>query len=168
MLALYRSGRRAEALDIYRRSRDRLVNELGIEPGPELRSLASRVLNQDPSLGWTAPAASAGEVIEPTGAFVGRKRELADLQRGLEDIQRGHGSLFVISGEPGIGKTALTEQFAVRVADRNARVLSGRVGSLAVLRHIGPGSSACASSCANRSPACSSPNSGQAPRTSPR
>ena len=50
MLALYRSRRQAEALAAYRRSRDRLVDELGIEPGPELRSLASRVLNQDPGL----------------------------------------------------------------------------------------------------------------------
>jgi tetratricopeptide (TPR) repeat protein len=103
-----------------------LVDELGIEPGPELRSLASLVLNQDPSLGWTAPPAGAGEVIKPTGAFVGRKRELADLQRGLDDLQQGRGSLFLISGEPGIGKTALTEQFAVRAAKRDARVLSGR------------------------------------------
>ena len=126
MLALYRSGRQAEALEIYRRSRDRLVEELGIEPGPELRLLASRVLNQDPSLDWTAPAASVEEVINPTGAFVGRKRELADLRRGLDDVQRGHCSLFLINGEPGIGKTALTEQFAARVAEHDARVLSGR------------------------------------------
>ena len=126
MLALYRSGRQAEALDVYRRSRERLVDELAIEPGPELRSLASRVLNQDPSLVWTAPSATASEVIAPTGAFVGRKRELAELRRGLDDIQRGHGSLFLISGEPGIGKTALTDQLAAGVAERDARVLSGR------------------------------------------
>ena len=126
MLALYRSERQAEALEVYRRSRDRLVDELGIEPGPELRLLASRVLNQDPGLGWTAPPASAEDVIEPTGAFVGRKRELADLHRGLDDLQQGHGSLFLISGEPGIGKTALTEQFTARVGQRHLRVLSGR------------------------------------------
>jgi DNA-binding SARP family transcriptional activator len=126
MLALYRSERQAEALEVYRRSRDRLVDELGIEPGPELRLLASRVLNQDPGLGWTAPPASAEDVLEPTGAFVGRKRELADLHRGLDDLQRGHGSLFLISGEPGIGKTALTEQFTARVGQRHLRVLSGR------------------------------------------
>jgi tetratricopeptide (TPR) repeat protein len=126
MLALYRSGRQAEALDVYRRSRDRLVDDLGIEPGPELRSLASRVLNQDPTLAWAPPPASAGEVIEPTGAFVGRERELADLRRGLDDIQRGHSSLFLISGEPGIGKTALIEHFAARVAEHDVRVLFGR------------------------------------------
>jgi DNA-binding SARP family transcriptional activator len=71
MLALYRSGRQAEALEVYRQSRDRLVDELGIEPGPELRSLASRVLNQDPGLGWTAPPTSTGEVIESTRALRG-------------------------------------------------------------------------------------------------
>jgi DNA-binding SARP family transcriptional activator/tetratricopeptide (TPR) repeat protein len=126
MLALYRSRRQAEALAAYRRSRDRLVDELGIEPGPELRSLASRVLNQDPGLGWTAPPASVGKVIKPTAAFVGRKRELADLGHGLYDAQQGHGSLFLISGEPGIGKTALTEQFAAGVTEREARLISGR------------------------------------------
>jgi predicted ATPase len=126
MLALYRSGRQAEALDVYRRSRNRMVDELGIEPGLELRSLASRVLNQDPSLGWTALPASAGGVIKSTRAFVGRKKELADLWQGLADIQGGYGSLFLISGEPGIGKTALTEEFIAGVAERDARVLSGR------------------------------------------
>ena len=126
MPALYRSGRQAKALDVYRRSRDRLVDYLGIEPGPELRLLASRVLNQDPTLAWTPPPASAAEVIELTGAFVGRDRELADLRRGLDEVQRGHSSFFLISGEPGIGKTALIEQFAAGVADHDARVLFGR------------------------------------------
>ena len=125
MLALYRSGRQAEALEVYRRSHGRLVDELGIEPGLELRSLASRVLNQDPSLGWTALPASPGGLIKPTRAFVGRKKELADLWQGLADIQGGYGSLFLISGEPGIGKTALAEQFVVHVAEQEARVLSG-------------------------------------------
>jgi tetratricopeptide (TPR) repeat protein len=65
-------------------------------------------------------------VIKPTRAFVGRKKELADLWQGLADIQGGYGSLFLISGEPGIGKTALTEEFIAGVAERDARVLSGR------------------------------------------
>jgi DNA-binding SARP family transcriptional activator/tetratricopeptide (TPR) repeat protein len=126
MLVLYRSGRQAEALEVYRLSRSRLVDELGIDPGPELRSLASRILNQDPSLDWEAPAASAEELIRPAGAFVGRERELTDLRHGLDDLQRGRGSLFLISGEPGIGKTALTEQFTAGVKEQDARVLVGR------------------------------------------
>src|SRR5918999_3243608 len=51
MLALYRSGRQAEALDAYRRARQTLVSQLGIEPGPELRELERRILAHDPTLG---------------------------------------------------------------------------------------------------------------------
>jgi DNA-binding SARP family transcriptional activator len=50
MLALYRSGRQTEALAAYRSARDRLVDEVGIEPGPELQSLERRILAQDPTL----------------------------------------------------------------------------------------------------------------------
>jgi DNA-binding SARP family transcriptional activator/tetratricopeptide (TPR) repeat protein len=57
MIALYRSGRQAEALTLYRRFRDRLVEELGLEPGPELRRLEARMLAQDPTL--AVPASPA-------------------------------------------------------------------------------------------------------------
>ena len=50
MLALYRAGRQADALDLYRRTRDLFVNELGIEPGPGLRELEQAVLRQDTDL----------------------------------------------------------------------------------------------------------------------
>ncbi len=50
MLALYRSGRQAEALEAYQRTRTRLSEELGLEPGHRLRSLQAQILNQDPSL----------------------------------------------------------------------------------------------------------------------
>lgn len=66
MLALYRCGRQAEALEVYRRTRRRLVDELGIEPGPALRALEQSILRQEPAIapaGRTAggPAAEAGE-----------------------------------------------------------------------------------------------------------
>src|SRR5215213_6932655 len=51
MLALYRSGRQADALEAYRRARQTLVSELAIEPGPELRDLEGRILAHDPTLG---------------------------------------------------------------------------------------------------------------------
>lgn len=50
MVALYRSGRQAEALETYRRGRDLLIDELGLEPGEELRDLESAILSADPSL----------------------------------------------------------------------------------------------------------------------
>ena len=50
MLALYRSGRQAEALRVYAESRRSLVEELGLEPGPALQQLEQAILRQDPSL----------------------------------------------------------------------------------------------------------------------
>jgi hypothetical protein len=61
MLALYRSGRQADALELYRRTRQTFVDELGIEPGPELQELERRILRQDPELRPTRAAAPVGE-----------------------------------------------------------------------------------------------------------
>ena len=63
MLALYRAGRQADALDLYRRTRDLFVNELGIEPGPTLRELEQAVLRQDEAL--RAPPRRPRRVAEP-------------------------------------------------------------------------------------------------------
>ncbi len=58
--------------------------------------------------------------------FVGRERELAALTAGLDDAFAGHGRLFLISGEPGIGKTRLAEELAACARERGADVLVGR------------------------------------------
>src|SRR5262249_15790971 len=62
MLALYRGGRQAEALEVYRETRRLLVDELGIEPGPGLQELEQAILRQDPGLG-AAPAASPRAIV---------------------------------------------------------------------------------------------------------
>jgi DNA-binding SARP family transcriptional activator/class 3 adenylate cyclase len=69
ILALYRCGRQAEALEAYRRTRATLAEELGIDPSPPLRALEQAILIQDPDLDWsprTQPAPSAAASVEPT------------------------------------------------------------------------------------------------------
>jgi DNA-binding SARP family transcriptional activator len=67
MLALYRCGRQAEALDAYRRVRAQLTAELGLEPGSELQALETAILNQDQSLAAPSPATDAGPAHLPPG-----------------------------------------------------------------------------------------------------
>jgi predicted ATPase len=58
--------------------------------------------------------------------FVGRDSELEELAAGLEDARKGQGRLFLLSGEPGIGKSRLVDEFTRRSVDRHVRVLWGR------------------------------------------
>jgi DNA-binding SARP family transcriptional activator len=124
MLALYRTGRQAEALEAYQEVRGALVEELGIEPSHELRDLHRRILAQDPVL-------DVGREYEPgaeisAGSFVGRRTELDTLRTALDDAIRGQGRFFLIAGEPGIGKSRLAEE-GLRIAHRRGvRVLVGR------------------------------------------
>ena len=71
MLALYRSGRQAEALDVYRDARTTLVEELGLEPGPELKTLERAILTHDPALEppgkSQAPLARTRDRKDPAG-----------------------------------------------------------------------------------------------------
>jgi predicted ATPase/DNA-binding SARP family transcriptional activator len=123
MLALYRAGRDVDALAAYTDLRAALVEELGIEPRRELRELQLAILNQDPALDLVeaAPAADSGR-----GTFVGRERELAELLAGLDDTFAGRGRLFLVGGEPGIGKSRLADELIGRARARGAQVLVGR------------------------------------------
>ena len=67
MLALYRCGRQAEALEAYRHARDTLVDEIGIEPGPELQRLHAAILRQDPALDVEPAANELASELDATG-----------------------------------------------------------------------------------------------------
>ncbi len=123
MLALYRSGRQAEALRAYGRCRDQLVEELGIEPGAELRALEEAILQQDPALlapqrptAGPPPVAQVGEAAEYELDLVGRDVEMAAFETALAAASRGRGSVLLIEGEPGIGKTRLLQAMQLRAA----------------------------------------------------
>jgi len=59
-------------------------------------------------------------------AFVGRERELSELRAGLDDVSACRGRLFLLSGEPGIGKTRLAEEISNDASERGMRVVWGR------------------------------------------
>jgi DNA-binding SARP family transcriptional activator len=123
MLALYRSGRQAEALEAYRSMRRMLSDDLGLEPSPALQDLERRILRHDRSLDL---AASAAPGRRAAGQFVGREAELALLLAGLDDALAGRGRLFLVEGPEGSGKTRLADEVASRGKARGARVLWGR------------------------------------------
>lgn len=157
MLALYRCGRQADALDVYTRLRRRTVDELGDEPGPVLRRLHEQVLRRDPELDPPPPA--TGSVRPPTGAtpdrsgdsgqkpaaaggcsgddgtcgaaawvvscqlppdvawLAGREEPLGQVVSAL-DPQAAAASVIMVSGPPGVGKSALANRAAHLVRER--------------------------------------------------
>ncbi|MFJ4644349.1 BTAD domain-containing putative transcriptional regulator [Streptomyces bobili] len=123
MLGLYRAGDVAGALEAYRQVREVLVQETGLDPGPELTRLHEDILRQRP---LPAPATPAPLPAVPrqlplvTADFVGRDASLAVLDSAL-DREAGHPETAVIiavSGMAGVGKTALVLHWSHRVAPR--------------------------------------------------
>jgi DNA-binding SARP family transcriptional activator/tetratricopeptide (TPR) repeat protein len=143
MLALYRSGRQAEALTAYRDGRRLLIDELGIEPTPQLQELHERILNGDPALSaptaedraaaGAAPGAGSVEtqrpkpivprqLPRPISHFTGRVDELAMLAKLTSTVSRASGTVVIsaIAGTGGVGKTALAVYWGHQVADQFA------------------------------------------------
>ncbi|MEV0778356.1 BTAD domain-containing putative transcriptional regulator [Streptomyces sp. NPDC050428] len=138
MLALYRSGRQAEALACYRKTRSTLVAELGIEPGAALRELHHSILTADASLEYSPPPSrhevdpAAAPAAQPDthfcrpaqlpadlATFTGRHTEL-DQAHALLPKDGGHAeamTISVVSGMAGIGKTTLAVHLAHEIAD---------------------------------------------------
>jgi predicted ATPase/DNA-binding SARP family transcriptional activator len=103
MLALYRSGRQADALEAYQRARRTLKDELGLEPGAELQELERAILRQDAALAPPAPRAESN-LPAPLTPLVGRRLELA----ALTSLVRGEAArLLTLTGPGGTGKTRL-------------------------------------------------------------
>ena len=128
VLALYRAGRQGDALRAYELARRTLVEELGVDPGAELRDLERRVLQHDPSLDWAppvavgpdaatearaepvlAPGGIAGRVPVPVSPLIGRSTELARLDELLERHRA-----VTLTGPAGAGKTRLAIELAGR------------------------------------------------------
>lgn len=134
--ALHRDGQQAEALATYSRCRTFLLKEFGVEPNQELQAMQAAVLAPQPVLSalgngnWVNPRASPTTL--PTALLhratksdlVGREEEIRSLSRwwGAQGTHR----FALVSGEPGIGKTRLVEEFALAVHAQSALVLWGQ------------------------------------------
>ncbi len=142
MVASCRSGRKADALQVFRDMRERLSSEIAVEPGPELQRLHQRILAGDPAL--EAPVGGVARISWPLAGmedsvaggdglpvvprqlppavahFTGRGEELRTLSGSLKRLGTADGTVVIsaIGGTPGVGKTALAVHWAHQVAER--------------------------------------------------
>jgi DNA-binding SARP family transcriptional activator len=133
MLALYRSGHQAEALEVCRRARVTLIDEIGIDLSPQLQNLERAILNRDPSLnlpsGHGRPSSAGGnhpsgprQLPNTTADFIGRQSQIQQIVRILSEAQQSETARFSVPivgiyGRGGVGKSTLALRAAHESAD---------------------------------------------------
>ena len=145
-LALARSERQADALAAIRRLREHLADELGLDPGPLIRTLEHAILRQDASILQTLPHdRHAGLDLAPAAvpalptlpdqsplllrSMVGRERERGVLEEVLAEALAGRPAVAVLIGEPGMGKSRLAEDLAARARSRGVHLATATCSS---------------------------------------
>ena len=131
MLALYRDGRQSEALDAYREARKTLIEQIGVEPGPELQDLQAAILAQDPSL--DAPPRTQELPAQLEGGsplLAGRERDLGWLRERWKEAAGGDVVVVLVVGPAGIGKTRLVAELATEVQGGGGLVLCAASGDV--------------------------------------
>ena len=139
MRAYCRLGQRSGALEQYRRCREALLEELGVEPAAETRQYYQAILEGRVEIGRPTPAgavrretvvtaAGAGDPLDVAAVspLVGREEELRKLHGHWRRALAGQGGLLLVRGEAGVGKTRLLREFAARPPSQAERVLWGR------------------------------------------
>ncbi|MEV4417015.1 BTAD domain-containing putative transcriptional regulator [Catellatospora sp. NPDC049609] len=127
MLALYRSGRQAEALALFTQAHRLLSGEYGLDPGERLRAVHRAILAQDPSLD-VPPRGTARPSAPPAAGqpLPGRVAELDALAAAAEGARGGAGRGVLVVGEPGMGKTTLVTRAAAAAARDGVPVVWAR------------------------------------------
>lgn len=143
-VALVRSGRQAEALEVLGSLRSMLADELGVDPSPPLQRLYADILRQDPSVSWRSdPAAGDAPAVtarphpprapsarpappSPRWPLVGRTHESGLLARVIDEARRGVFPSALVTGEAGVGKTRLVQELMLTAHVQGATVALGR------------------------------------------
>ena len=125
MLALYRCGRQAEALEAYRHARRILVEEVGVEPAPELQRLHDAILRQDPSLDVEPVVVDLPRELDAAASppLIGRAGELRALRALWQRAAAGSGALVTLAGAYGMGKTRMAAELATEAHREEAAVI---------------------------------------------